>query len=468
MGMALQVDGLFEEEDGVVVRYTGRLPFRPTPAVFLAPSRLVRLARRYDPAAWRLDPLLGEFLARVRGLNWRDLQELAWPDLLGMVHDTLNAPSLVGELRRRYLVPRILDVGRLRLLVGLLGAGDRFGTLLFTGVETKTLEANRALEALAQLIRAQPRLAALFAGQGPEELWGALEAEPGGAALLSELRAFLDDYGHREVGGTVEVSKPTWREAPAVVLALLKGLVEEDDRPRPTLPGWEAVRDELLARPVMTRLPRLTAAFERLLARARYFPAIREDTRFYGTMILPSLRGALLEAGRRLQQAGALAAAEDVFHLKRHELEAVTAWPPTPAVSAELRETVARRRTKRAALASTPLVDPRFLRQELGRGDVLLRGSPGSPGVVEGRVRLVMDGTEFGRLQEGEVLVAPFTNPALTPLFERAAAVVVDSGGPASHAAIVAREYGIPAVMASADGTRVLEDGMRVDGGGGG
>jgi pyruvate,water dikinase len=77
-------------------------------------------------------------------------------------------------------------------------------------------------------------------------------------------------------------------------------------------------------------------------------------------------------------------------------------------------------------------------------------------------VRIVRDSAEFGELRPGDVLVAPYTNPAWTPLFERAAAVAVDSGGPTSHAAIVAREYGIPAVMATVDGTRRLADGQRV------
>jgi pyruvate,water dikinase len=96
----------------------------------------------------------------------------------------------------------------------------------------------------------------------------------------------------------------------------------------------------------------------------------------------------------------------------------------------------------------------------------LLIGSPGSPGLASGPVRIVKDVSEFGELLPGEVLVAPATNPAWTPLFQRAAAVVVDTGSSASHAAIVAREYGIPAVMGTFDGTRKLRDGqwIQVDG----
>jgi pyruvate,water dikinase len=91
---------------------------------------------------------------------------------------------------------------------------------------------------------------------------------------------------------------------------------------------------------------------------------------------------------------------------------------------------------------------------------------PGSPGVAEGPARIVRDGSEFDKLVPGDVLVAPYTNPSWTPLFQRAIAVVVDSGSAASHAAIVAREYGIPAVMSTVTGTRTLSDGerIRVDG----
>ena len=123
---------------------------------------------------------------------------------------------------------------------------------------------------------------------------------------------------------------------------------------------------------------------------------------------------------------------------------------------------MARRKKRRAELKGTPLVDPRLFHQEEIEGDVLLSGTPGSPGVAEGPVRIIRDGSEFGKLRSGEVLVAPYTNPAWTPLFQRAAAVVVDSGGAASHAAIVAREYRIPAVMGTPEATQKLTDGQRV------
>jgi pyruvate,water dikinase len=289
-----------------------------------------------------------------------------------------------------------------------------------------------------------------------------LQAQPSGRAWLAELHVFLDHYGHREAGGTLLVSQSTWKDAPEVVLGILKGLALAPARPPTERPVWEAARDELLAHPLL-RLSPLRSAFLELLAQARCFPQLREDTRFYATLILPVLRRTLLELGRRLAAAGILDTPEEVFHLKLDELERVDGtWPPPRQCADELRALVRRRKERRAALEGTPLVDPQLLRWAEPAGGALLRGTPGSPGVAEGVVRVVREAAEFGRLQPGEVLVAPYTNPAWTPLFQQAVAVVVDSGGAMSHAAIVAREYGIPAVMGTGDGTRRLVDGTRV------
>lgn len=220
-------------------------------------------------------------------------------------------------------------------------------------------------------------------------------------------------------------------------------------------------RDDVLSHPLLRFTP-LRAAFLKLLAEARWFQQIREDTRFYFMLLLPILRRTLLELGHRLTKVGVLDTPEDVFHLKLEELQQVDGtWPPPPQLLGALRAFARRRKGKRAELEGTPLVDPRLRGQTEVEGDVL-HGMPGSPGVVEGPARIVRDSSEFDKLRSSEVLVAPYTNPAWTPLFQRAAAVVVDSGGPASHAAIVAREYGIPAVMGTIDATARLRDRQRV------
>src|SRR5205823_9961542 len=116
-------------------------------------------------------------------------------------------------------------------------------------VENKTLEANHALEALAARIRSDPALAAIFARHEAGALRAALEAQPSGRAFVDDLRAFLDRYGHREAVIT-SVAQPTWKDAPEVVLGLLKGLAPAEPWPRTGRPAWDVARDELLAHPL--------------------------------------------------------------------------------------------------------------------------------------------------------------------------------------------------------------------------
>jgi pyruvate,water dikinase len=224
------------------------------------------------------------------------------------------------------------------------------------------------------------------------------------------------------------------------------------------------VRDELLSHSILGTRP-LHNLFVKSLTKARYLFQIREDTHFYATLVQPTIRGVSLELGQQLVQAGALDQVEDVFHLQLKELENLgESWPPSEQTIAQIRSLVAQRKLKRESLANKPIIDPRLLvTSQAQRGqDILLSGTSGSPGLAQGPAKIVHNFSEFGKLQAGDVLVAPVTNPAWTPLFQRAVAVIVDTGGLASHAAIVAREYGIPAVMGTMTGTKELQDGQQV------
>ncbi|MDF3015681.1 MAG: uncharacterized protein K0R44_906, partial [Thermomicrobiales bacterium] len=298
-------------------------------------------------------------------------------------------------------------------------------------------------------IRSDPDLAALFGSQDSEHLLAALRQEAPGRAILERLTAFLDAYGHRETGSPLLVSQPTWKDTPQTVLGILQGMARAEPTSRHGPSMWMMVRDEVLAHPILRFQP-LRVVVLSLITQARLVSALREDTHYAMTLPMPILRRALLELGRRLAEAGILESAEDVFHLRFDELESIDGvWPPTANIAEELRKAARRRADRRLELerAGTPLMDLPSLTGPQPGGDVLVVGTPGSPGVAEGPVRIVHDPAAFGSLCPGEVLVAPYTNPSWTPLFTRAAAVVVDTGAAMSHAAIVAREYGVPAVM---------------------
>jgi pyruvate,water dikinase len=455
------------EEDGVVVRF--RPPrFRPSAATLAAPVKALWRTRRFRNRTWDQDPILTEVTEQARALGTWDPRKGSWAGNLSTLNRALALAARALDLRLRYVPWGLLRLGLLALLVAAAGKARLVGDLL-GGVDSKTTQTNRALESLAQGIRADSRLVEVFRTASPEEMPEVLRRDEAGRAFLGSLSELLDTYGHREV--SLGLAHGTWRDRPEIVLGILKALAAGTAPRASSRPAWQAARAEVEGSPLI-RVPGLRGMFGRALGRARELVRLREDSHFYATLPLPAVRSVVLELGRRLTTAGVIPRPEDVLHFRREELEATAGDDPRPDERSRLHALWVRRSARREALAAVPLFDPRLLvprKDGHARGrasGALLHGTPASPGVAAGTARIIRDMSDFGRLAPGDVLVAPVTNPSWTPLFQRAAAVVVDAGGAASHAAIVAREYGLPAVMGTGEGTRKLADGdwIRVDG----
>jgi pyruvate,water dikinase len=194
-----------------------------------------------------------------------------------------------------------------------------------------------------------------------------------------------------------------------------------------------------------------------LLRLTRAYTALDDLEHYQTTRLSIPFRAAIVEVGRRLADRGALADADDVFFLRKQTLTALMEGGETGDAAGEARRN---RDEYDAARRSTP---PRVYGQapEAPMEGALL-GLPGSPGVAEGPVRRVHGVEDFALFTPGSVLVARTTNPAWTPLFYSAVAVVTESGGPLSHGAVTAREVGVPAVMAVHGALTALQDGERV------
>jgi pyruvate,water dikinase len=221
--------------------------------------------------------------------------------------------------------------------------------------------------------------------------------------------------------------------------------------------------------------PRRLRSFRRLLAETQRLVPLREEQVRDHALPWPVMRRAVLRIGEALAAHGMIAEPDDVFFLTHTEVVAALAERPLPTGPAVI--DVAARRALRASQAR--LVPP----LQVGRMNPVLRrlwasfpsmlgasrsdsaivsGVPASPGRASGLVRVVRGPDEFHTLQPGEILVAPLTAPAWTPLFTLAAGVVTDVGNAAAHASIIAREYGIPAVVGCGDATARLQTGIRV------
>lgn len=450
---------VLRERDGVALQLVPPRP-RPTFQTIGAPLALARRIRSYRSERWHEDSRVAEFEAAIAALEAEDPGRLTWRELLARVDECNAAMVTIGLLRAAYLPGALLPVLPLRAFLAPLGL-SKLAAPLVAGAPTTTRAGNDALEALAAVVRSDPALREAARDLGAPAFLEALRTRPEFARFNDQLAAFLADYGHRESVSIVIATAPSWRDDPVPAVAILQSLAMEPARLTPGNPGDAALR-ELLAHPLL-RAPWAAKKARGLVEVARRGLAFREDTHALAAKVMPPLRAAFVELGRRLVAAGILAQPEDVFHLRLEELRALPALEAmNDAERSRVRELAARRAALRREYAGVPLLDLAAVLPPPDDGDALLTGTAASGGVAEGPVRVIRGPEEFGELRAGDVLVCPNTNPSWTPLFARAAAVVVDTGGLGSHAAIVAREYGVPAVMGTQRGTSLLGQGQRV------
>ena len=454
-GARVDVDDVLITDDAVLTSY---LPFAPHPTA-RTPRRLIRSLARMgrDPRGWRTDRRFRRYLDGAAALAASDPGTLTWRQLLAVPERAAALLELITGLRVGYLPAAAGAMVRLRLLLTMLGRSELFADLLLE-LPTDTDRANAELAAIADELRAVPGLAGAIADADPAEAVRLLAGTPEAAPAHRRLEEFLARYGHRETGSILLLRDPCWADDPVTVLALVQVLLH--DAPGTTGSPFPAALRRLLDHPVIRTL-RAGGRVRALVSKASAGVQVREDTHFELTRTMPAVRHAVLEAGRRLAEAGAIDDLDDVWYLTWSDLEAV-ADPRDRLVGDRLRRSVERRRAAFAELAGSPLIATATLYPHRPDAGALVTGVGGGGGTATGPVRLIRGPAEFGDLQPGEVLVCPATNPSWTPLFGRAAAVVVDHGGLASHAAIVAREYGIPAVMGTGDGSSVLATGVRV------
>jgi pyruvate,water dikinase len=344
----------------------------------------------------------------------------------------------------------------LKLLVTMaVGKNKSAKTLagLMSGLDHPTLDANAALWRLSRLARQDPVVRDAIEELDPKLLETSFE----GRDFLTKFGDFLGEFGHRETSCWY-LSTPTWRADPSHVWRLLKSMVSVEEptaNVRKSHQSYREARERVEQK--LRLLPGLPRVFGRLLESLRSLTEFRELSHFDLTRVQAALQDISSEWSRRLVDKGILFSKDDVFYLKYDEICSWLLSQEKPQQD-DVQHLLAVRR------ATYQIANTRWQkeRQTSVKTDSKLKGIATSPGVVTGKVRFVRNEHQFERLSPGEILVCQYTTPAWTPLFASAAAVVTETGGAASHAAIVAREYGIPAVMSVAGVMRALVDGDEV------
>jgi phosphohistidine swiveling domain-containing protein len=427
---------------------------------FLTPSRGRRLFRtiRREAAAlrsMRLETLDDrQLLAQLGRFEAALLREAPARRLHEVVSAQSRAYMALTELLAAW-IPSDSDGLVKRLMTGL-------GTL-------PNVRMTYRLMALGAVAGREPGARAFVTGELGRAVIRDHEQALSGTRFLVELRDFLREFGHR---GSYEsdVMSIRFAEDPTPVFRLIQLYVRAGAAPDAERHAAERrrIRDaatEEVHRALRPGRGRLAFAlrwtvFSIVRDALQRLLALRDECRHVTTMMVAHLRGVALEIGRRAARDGLLTSREDVFFLTWEELPGVLAerkrdWRAT--VLARRRE-----RERNRGVEAPDLLGAGVARDDAGAGDGAdLAGLGVSPGVVNGAIRVLRSGEEIRQLS-GEIVVLPTMEPTLTPIFPLVGGLVTEMGGLLSHAAILAREYGLPAVVGVHDATRRLRDGDRV------
>jgi rifampicin phosphotransferase len=409
-------------------------------------------ARRSRPDLTKLSDV--ELRARARSMQ-PTLQQLFESHTLSSSSSGI-APGILGAVGAAIGDPTIA----MKLLAGM---GD-----------VDSAEPGYAMWELSRVVRSSPVLTEAFDG-GVDGLLERLGDDDSARTFLERFGAFLADHGCRGPNEW-ELSAETWETKPSIALAAIDRIRLQDDKESPHLRNRRraAEREALTAEVRVKVAPlgtELAGQFEAGLVAAHQL-AFRERTKTNIIRIVHEVRMVFRELARRHAATGALEDPSNVFMLLDEEVEAFVADPGS--FTATLAERAATWRQLWDLEPPYFIVDgdvpPLTTWARRGEatgpaaaaGDVIY-GVAGCPGVVTGRARIVTDPSEPGELGPGDILVAPLTDPAWTPLFMAVAGVVVDVGGQISHAIIVSRELGLPCVVSATGASVRIPDGALIE-----
>ena len=426
----------------------------------LWPDAGLRRARHYQQ---RLEAQLALPVPATAAMRLRHAQDVLGPAVFnGLIGATLPAPA-AGYL--------MLAAAR-RLLRGIAEPRELEAVLRGLPHNVTTIM-DLELWHLAVSVGRNPDTRRLFTAQQPEELAALYKEGTLPAAVQAGLGTFLAKYGHRAVA-EIDLGMPRWSEEPEHLLGMISNYLRVDDPEQ--APDRQFARAADLAETRISELvdkagtrSRMRARLVALcLRRARQLAGLRELPKFYVVLVLAAIHRQLTVVGDELAAMGSIAAAGDVFFLDFDELRVGLRGADLKGIVAARRRLydveLRRRRIPRLLLSDGTDVEAALKAKTAPPQSAAspgLAGTPASAGMATGKVRVVLDPVG-ARLEPGEILVAPSTDPGWTPLFMTAGGLVMEMGGVISHGAVVAREYGIPAVVGVADATTRLRDGQTV------
>lgn len=347
-----------------------------------------------------------------------------------------------------------------------LGEKNVADTLAQSVANNVTSEMGLALLDVADVIRPYP---AVIEALKHENFLDELTRLEGGQEARDAIQAYLDKYGMRCVG-EIDVTRPRWSEKPATLVPLILSNVK-NFAPGAGSRKFEQGREQALKKEqaLLERLKQLpdgdrkAAEARHMIERLRMFSGYREYPKYGMISRYFVYKQALLNEADRLVEAGVIREKEDIYYLSFEELQDVVRTHEVDYPLIEQRKEDFRHYEKltppRVLTSEGEIVVGRYKRENLPAGAIV--GLAVSSGISEGRARVLFS-MEAADLEEGDILVTPFTDPSWTPLFVAIKGLVTEVGGLMTHGAVIAREYGLPAVVGVEDATTRIRDGQRI------
>jgi pyruvate,water dikinase len=326
-----------------------------------------------------------------------------------------------------------------------------------------------ALLEVADVIRPHAEVVAFLEQVEDERFLDELPRLPGGREARDAIQAYLEKYGMR-CAGEIDITRPRWSERPTTLLPMLLGNIKSFEagagKRRFEHGREEAARKE---RDVLERLRALPDGEQKALEtklkidRVRTFMGYREYPKYAMISRYFVYKEALLKEAERLVQAGVLRERDDIFFLRFQELQDVVRTKQVDDRLIRQRKDEFRLyeglKPPRVLTSDGEALSGAYARVDLPPGALV--GLPVSAGVVEGRARVILDLAK-AELEAGDILITAYTDPSWTPLFVAISGLVTEVGGLMTHGAVIAREYGLPAVVGVENATRLIRDGQRI------
>jgi len=433
------------------------------------PSPDFQTLKDFDPAIVstlirRSQTSIDELKQKIRSKNGTDLMDLILEDIqilkknmsdpqsFGVFMTAMNASSWINDKMKEWL-------------------GEKNAADVLTQSVSNNVTSEMGLDLLdvADVIRPYPELVSYLQNVTEDSFLDQLVKFKGGREARKAIMGYLDKYGMR-CTGEIDITRPRWSEKPITLVPMILNNVKSCE-PGAAHRKFEQGRQEALKkeRDLIGKLKQLpdgeqkAAETKRMIDLVRNLIGYREYPKYDIVSRYFVYKQALLKEAELLVEAGVIREKEDIYYLSFEELRGVISANQVEHAMIDRRKGEYRSYEKltppRVMTSDGEILSGRYKEEDLPVGAI--PGLPVSSGIVEGRARVILN-IEDADLEEGDILVTPFTDPGWTPLFISIKGLVTEVGGRMTHGAVIAREYGLPAVVGIENASKLVKDGQRI------